>query len=257
MIKQIIFLVAVLFFCESYGQNLSIELSIEWKYEESDINSKLNSNNIPYLEIRYNNLTNDSIYLPKIYNNSFPLFPAGALMGYHKPYKIEEIKSSYSNENNTVLIGGMPISNNKLWVVLADSVISSEDEEYEVGEINQILSDIYEIVFHFNECNMISYNQITDIKESQIFGELKEDFIFLLPGSKHIEYYNLSGFKLIGGNYSFALSINEINDFLFTSSTWNNEKDKWELKEVKLPEKVGGYHLYSGGFYTNEIKITF
>lgn len=259
MIKQIILLMAVFFVCESYGQRLSIELSVVWKYQESDTYSKLKSNNIPFLEIRYNNLTSDSIYLPKIYdnNNSLPLFPSGTLMGRHKPYMIEEVKLSYSNEKYTVLIGGMPIPNNKLWVVLPDSVISSEDEEYEVGEINQILSDIYETVFQFNESSMIKYDQITDIKESQVSGELKEDFVFLLPYSTHAEYYNLSGFKVVGGHYSFALSINEINDFLFTSSTWNNEEERWEFKEVRLPVKVGGYQLYSGDFYTNEIKITF
>ncbi|GAB1403566.1 MAG: hypothetical protein PHX54_03375 [Lentimicrobiaceae bacterium] len=254
MIKQIIFLVAMCFSCESYGQKLSIELSVEWKYEESDIYSKLNFNNIPFLKIRYNNLTSDSIFLPKVYKNAFllPQLAAGTLVADFKLCDFDKIHVPSINRN--VFIGGMP-PNNIQWEVLSDSI--DFYSEHEVGEVNQILSDIYETVFHFNESSTIKYDLITDIKESQIFGELKEDFVFLLPYSTHVEYYNLSGFKVVGGCYSFALSINEINDFLFTSSTWNSEEERWEFKEVKLPEKVGGYQLYSGDFYTNEIKITF
>lgn len=261
MIKQIVFFVVVFFAvsCESYGQTLSIELSIEWKNEKSDTCSMFNPISIPFLEIRYRNLTGDSIYLPKIYENrnSVPLFPAGPLMGRYKPYKIEETMLSYSNEKNSVLIGGMPIPNNKLWIVLPDSVISSEDEEYEVGEINQVLSDVYETILHIKENNATRYNQISDIDESKIGGVLKDEFVFLLPYSEYVEYYNLSGFMIIGGTYSYSVFDNEICDFLFTSSIWNNEEEKWEFKKVRLPEIVGGYHLYSGGFYTNEIRIAF
>ncbi|MGQ1890089.1 hypothetical protein ACT29H_06570 [Thermophagus sp. OGC60D27] len=254
MVKQIILLMAVFFVCESYGQKLSIELSIEWKYEESDVYNGLKINVVPYLKIRYNNLTNDSIFLPKVYKNAFflPQLAASTLVADFKLSDFDKIH--LPSIKRSVFIGGMP-PNNIQWEVLPDSI--DFYSEHEVGEINQLLSDIYETVFRFNENNTLRYNQKSDIKESQILGELREDFVFLLPYSKHVEYYNLFGFKVVGGDYSFALSINEINDFLFTFSVWDNEKEKWEFKEVKLPEKVGGYHLYNGDFYTNEIKITF
>lgn len=254
MIKQIILLVAVFFVFESYGQKLSIELSIEWKYEESDIYSRLNFNNVPFLKIRYNNLSNDSIFLPKVYKNAYflPQFAAGTLMADFKLNDFDKMHVPSIDWN--VLIGGMP-PNNMQWEVLPDSI--DYDSEHEVGEINQILSDIYNSIFKFNESNTVRYDQITDIKELQILGELKEDFVFLLPHLNHVEYYNLVGFKVVGGCYSFALAFSKISDFLLTYSTWSNENEKWEFKEAQLPDKVGDYHLYSGNFLTNKIEIKF
>jgi hypothetical protein len=254
MVKQIIFFLSVFFMIESYSQNLSIELSIEWTHGESDIHNDLNIRNVPFLKIRYCNLSNDSIYLPKIYKNNIhlPQFVAGALVTNFKLSDFNKIYVPLIDRN--VFIGGMP-PNNMQWEVIPDSI--DFNSEHEVGEINQILSGIYDSVFQFNESNTIRYDQISDIKERQILGELKNDFIFLLPHSNHVEYYNLSGFKVVGGCYSFALSVIEISDFLFTSPTWSNENEKWVFKEVPLPDKVGGYHLYSGYFYTNRIEIKF
>ena len=67
----------------------------------------------------------------------------------------------------------------------------------------------------------------------------------------------MSGFKVVGGSYSFVLSVNEISKFLFTAQSWSKENEKWEFKEVLLPEKVAGYQLCSGNFYTNRIEINF
>lgn len=259
MVKQIILLlVSVCFFCESYSQKLSIELSIEWKYEESDIYNELGFNNVPFLKIRYNNLTSDSTYLPKVYDNKFdiPQFPIGTTsMGNYRPYSIEEIQLRKANEASIVLIGGMPIPHNTQWVVLPDTIDCSED--YEVGEINQMLSDIYDSVFQLNVSNSEISDQIMGLQENQISGELKDSFVFLLPHSNQVDYYDLLGFRAIGGRYSFALSVNEISSFIHTTPSWSNVNEKWEFKEIPLPEKVGDYQLYSGFFYTNKIEIEF
>jgi hypothetical protein len=254
MKKQLIILFAAFFICESNGQKLSIELSVEWRYEKSDIYRKLNLSNVPFLKIRYNNLTCDSVFLPKIYKNAFliPQFAAGSLVGELK-FKVYD-KIHLPSVNRNVFIGGMP-PNNIQWVVLPDSV--DFYSEHEVEEINQILSDIYEVVFTFNKNNTVRFDQMDEINDSQIQGELNEDFVFLSPYCNHVEYYNLLGFMVVGGNYSFALSINELNDFILASPKWNISEQEWKYKKVKLPKKAGSYHLYSGFFYTNKIEIKF
>ena len=71
MRKYIIFLLVTLWGFEAHGQQLSIELSVEWKKEETEIYHRLISPSTPFLKIVFNNLSNDSIYLPKIYKNKY------------------------------------------------------------------------------------------------------------------------------------------------------------------------------------------
>lgn len=254
MKKQIVLLLAVLFVYESYGQKLSIELSVEWRYEKSEINKKINFSNVPFLKIRYNNLSGDSVFLLKVYKNAFliPQFAAGSLMGDYKLNVYDRINVASAKRN--VFIGGLP-PNNIQWEVLPDSI--DFYSEHEVEEINQMLSNFYEVAFNLKKNNTVRFEQLPEITDCQLFGKLKEDFVFLPPYSNHDEYYNLLGFKSVGGIYSFALSINELTDFLLASPKWNNCEDKWEYKVIKLPKKAGGYHLYSGCFYTNKIEIKF
>ena len=254
MVKQIILFLATFLVFESYGQNLSIELSIEWKHEESDIYSKLNNNEIPFLKIRYNNLTCDSIYLPKIYKNHsyLPQFTSGTIFAEFKLSDFNNISVPHTKWN--VFIGGIP-PNNIQWEVLADSI--DYYSEHEVGEINQKLSDIYDSVFRFGESNNTKYDKISEIKEHQILGKFKEDFVFLTPNSNHTECYSLVGFKMLGGCYSFLLAVNKISEFLPIAPSWSAEQDKWIFKEVKLPDKAADYHLYSGKYYTNKVTVIF
>ena len=71
MRKYIIFLLVTLWGFEAHGQQLSIELSVEWKKEETEIYHRLISSSTPFLKIVFNNLSNDSIYIPKIYKNKY------------------------------------------------------------------------------------------------------------------------------------------------------------------------------------------
>ena len=71
MRKYIIFLLVTLWGFETHGQQLSIELSVEWKKEETEIYHRLISPSTPFLKIVFNNLSNDSIYIPKIYKNKY------------------------------------------------------------------------------------------------------------------------------------------------------------------------------------------
>ena len=65
MKKYIIFLLVTLWGFETHGQQLSIELSVEWENEAPEIYHKLKSPSTPFLKIVFNNLSNDSIYIPK------------------------------------------------------------------------------------------------------------------------------------------------------------------------------------------------
>ena len=66
MRKYIIFLLVTLWGFETHGQQLSIELSMEWKKEETEIYHRLNSPSTPFLKIVFNNYR---LYRGKFYTN--------------------------------------------------------------------------------------------------------------------------------------------------------------------------------------------
>lgn len=67
MIKQLAFILTLFLTTESYGQQLSVELSIEWMKSISFSYRNKGIDSIPYLKITYNNLSDKYIYFPKVY----------------------------------------------------------------------------------------------------------------------------------------------------------------------------------------------
>ncbi len=266
MKKQLLFILIILFSVDLCGQEVSIELSIEWKKKQLEIYNDLDFDHIPFLKIRYNNLTDDSIYLPRIYEDSLnlPDFSSGPLFngGRKGPFNLAEIKEIQQFAEgevkcHIVSIGGRFLPATTSWLVYADSI--NPHEEIPVGVINRLLLDAYKAIFQHSKHFIIKEeDRITTITEVQILGELKEHFVFLNPHSQHVEYYNLIGFKVVGGSYLFKFAFDEISDFVLSEPpSWSDKQEMWIYEEVELPTKAGNYHLYSGAFYTNEVVVTF
>ncbi len=79
MVKLLIFILLLFLSNRSYGQQLSVELSIEWTKSISSSYQNRGLDSIPYLKITYNNLSDKYIYFLKIYQNkaSLPCFYNG------------------------------------------------------------------------------------------------------------------------------------------------------------------------------------
>lgn len=254
MRKYIIFLLVTLWGFETHGQQLSIELSVEWKKEETEIYHRLNSPSTPFLIIVFNNLSNDSIYIPKIYKNKYYLPQLSPAINISGDDIIDLIRVISPDTKHNVFIGGTGF-NTVRWEVLPDSVDYYSEHEYDV--INEILADVYNYVYQ-PKGNLTDINDLSNaITEQNIVNVLKDNFVFLPPNSKYVESYSLAGFKILGGCYTFLLTGSEIKDFVHFGPTRDPQLQDWVYYDVIFPDMINNYRLYGGEFYTNKVDVTF
>ncbi|SHH18430.1 hypothetical protein [Flavobacterium johnsoniae] len=117
--------------------------------------------------------------------------------------------------------------------------------------MNEELHFIYERFYKKNNSNTKTVED--RISVANIGKNERKYFIFLKPGEKVIEYYDLTGFKLLGGTYDFMLDKNQADDFMETD--FLNEQKVY--KREALPETLKGYKLYKGLIGTNAARIIF
>lgn len=251
MTKQLVFILLFFLTNKSYGQQLFVELSIEWMKSMSSSYQNKGLDSIPYLKITYNNLSDKHIYFPKVYQNtvSLPSFPQWMRKTYYKIDDFIELNSSVAKWN--VFIGGI-YPNNHTWEVLPDSIDYFSERENEV--VNDVLYSIYaslfdNLIYERLEGNTLDKNVIS----SDLLSTLKDDFIFLKPKGKYSDYYSLVGFEILKGDYTFLLPTDRMLAFIEIDSSLDNE----ESKRINLPDHIDKYFLYKGLFYSNKISILF
>lgn len=246
---------------DAFSQCISIELSIKWKNEVQNYRKNVLQYN-PYLVITYRNNTDSSLYFLKISRGyfGFPQFISGGTTEMvNKLTDIEKLHD-YSMNKYNVIIGGISYSILS-WEVLSDTL--NNKIEHEINPINDILADMYWNIFkemrvdNFkNDTIGLSYN-FSDITEVGILNKLRDNFVFLEARGEYSEYYNLFGFKMIGGHYCFSASSDTLNSFVYTDPFWNKNKGRWIYKIASLPNRINNYNLYSGRAITNRIEIEF
>jgi hypothetical protein len=258
MKKKLIFILVTIFVAKLYGQEVAIELSIEWRMEKSNLDGELCHS--PYLKIRYNNLTYSPIYFAKAYKNknNLPLFPvATAGFDFDNVNFATIVNSKDSVIKHDVIIGGMS-SQNELWEIIPDSIDPYANEERVVDVINDKMSYLYEKILGLRNFYKIGYIDKDSLTENYILKHMKDDFVFLSPNQSQAYYYNLTGFKLIGGSYTFMLLMDKISDYMTVGKTiWDDQKQDRIFEKAKFPDKIKEYKLYSGDFYTNEVSVHF
>lgn len=269
-INKVIFIVGFFLSNSIYGfsQCVSIELSVEWErgYEIFKENSE---DYVPKLLITYRNNSDTNLYFLKISDSrgGNPLLSKGSLVQYPieeyinpNYYERAKVHGSYKNKKYNVIIGGSQLFN-KGWIVENDTLNS--EVEHEIDPINDDLTDIYEYIFRKDMSKNIdslawlkTYFLVSDITVEQIINKYKDKFVFLKPGEKEIDSYNLSGFNLIKGCFSFNIEPNSLQQFVLTS-VWDQNRLKFIEEKTALPEFAGDYKLYSGHFNSNKIIIDF
>ena len=86
MTKQLVLISLFFLTNKSYGQQLFVELSIEWMKSMSSSYQNKGLDRIPYLQITYNNLSDKHIYFSTVYQTtvSLPSFPQWMRKTYYK-----------------------------------------------------------------------------------------------------------------------------------------------------------------------------
>ena len=251
-----------------FSQSISVELSVTWE-KGYDIFKKDSMVSVPKLQITYRNISNTNYYFSKISDSrdGLPMMPWGGsihpgdlqeyLLWRDDYYRRAKTHLNYVNEHFHVRIGGWP-SFSPGWEAIPDSL--KYVNEREIAIINDNLADIYEYMFHSNSIEYEEkkiYFSPSDIAPENILCVVKNQFVFLKPDEIYVDTYNLIGFKIVEGCFSFAINQSAFRDYVLVQPTWKNDKSYWLEQTAKLPVKVGEYHLYSGSFFTNTVTVNF
>ena len=208
-----------------FAQNISAELSITWE-TGYDILKKDSMVYVPKLHITYRNLSNTNLYFLKISNSRDRLPNIVCGMSIHPSFSnFEEYMrwrtdylarakeyGNYVNMNYNVRIGGMPLFNSNGWDVLNDTV--DYHKEHMGDHINCDLENIYEYMYREknseNETAKIYFTP-SDVTPENILGAVKDQFVFLKPNEIYVDTYNLVGFKLVEGCFTFIINQSAFN----------------------------------------------
>ena len=230
-----------------FSQCVSAELSLTWE-AGYDIFTKDSMVYIPKLNIRYRNMSNTNYYFLKISDDRNGLPRIGCDISIHPSFSnfdeymhwktdyLERAKEhgNYAYRNFYVSVGGF-FSYNRGWEVYSDAVyyslFSDEEQESEDCIINCNLRDIYEYMYHGNslkyEIEIMSFSS-TDLTPENILGAVKDQFVFLEPGEIYVDTYDLSGFKLVEGCFTFVINQPTFMDSVLVESIWDDTLSEWK-----------------------------
>ena len=127
--------------------------------------------------------------------------------------------------------------------------------------INDDLAEIYEYINRKNNDTQIQTDGISanyrtsDITQEKILSNKKNQFIFLNIGETYTESYDLVGFNMVGGNFTFKIKDKKLAGFVCSEPYWDEQEKKFIHPKVDLPVNVGKYLLYSGKIYSNDVSI--
>lgn len=268
MNKRIIILCILLISAHLSAQDISIELSMDRKSNLDFPLQDIEDSNLhpAYLTITYRNLSNHSYYFLKASNNKsglpelpFLIFPNGNV----KSDSLGKIPryNDYSDYNFKTKIGSSSTFSSGWFIEDIDL------KEGTSGFISTNIADIYHSIRtqYFPEKSykediqgaLQLFHNPSDITQDTIMNNSADEFIYLKAGEKYTDTYNLIGFQLVGGNFTFELYHKSSLDHVCIGSSWNENEKRWIEILKQLPVKVGEYELYIGNFLTNTVCIQF
>jgi len=249
-----------------FSQPISVEFSVIWETGH-DIFIDDSIVCVPKLHITYRNMSNTNYYFLKISDDRDELPRIGCGISVHPMFAtFDEFISwrndyrarakehgNYSKQNFHVIMWGHPYFI-KGWDVISDSLYLGEEKEIEEDYINCDLQNIYEYMYHSKSDEQEFdkfYFSPSDIIPESILSTVKEQFVFLKPNETFTDTYNLIGFKIVEGNFTFKIELS--NFFGYVSI----DPFLWKEHKMVLPDKVGEYLLYTGNFHSNTVTICF
>lgn len=257
--KYLFLLIAILFnSMHLFSQCISVELSIHWEREKNPFSLNENDFCVPYLHITYRNNSDDTLYFLKVSysENNFPNFVGGIIMVRNNTINELSKFKNYSNIKYSIRLKSFPYYLTG-WEVLEDTL--DPNKAHTVSFINYDLSDIYDYLSKNNSDSIYEIKfdyEVSDITPDAILNKFKDRFVFLRPGEIYTDTYNLVGFKLLKGSYTFYTEPNSFPDYVHTS-IYDTNNSKYLDIQTALPKVVSVYKLYSGNFNSNRITITF
>jgi len=132
------------------------------------------------------------------------------------------------------------------------------------------LNNIYNVIYHRyymgiqkkmrKNSSMQIRHYSSNITQDTIISKFIDKFVFLKPGETYVDKYNLIGFQITGGTFTFQLDDTKSLDYVETEPI---DKEKLQIDgsnnylRKQLPLKVGEYELFTGNFLTNKVIVYF
>lgn len=271
MKTRLLFILLIILFTtkvEMFAQCVSIELGVKWE-RETHVFHDDSIICTPKLLITYRNNSDKDYYFLKVSNSRFgyPELMWGTMLQYpfeeyRNPDYLKRAKShgNYENEHYFVRLGGYHPSFLTVWEVEKDTIT----RERVIDTINDNLADIYRYLCQKNyggSCDSIRGYKV-EFSESDVTGDkmpdiVRNSFVFLKSGEVYTDTFNLVGFQLVKGHFTFFIGYDHLKGYVHTESVWDNDRERVIYPEVSLPAEVEGYTLYSGSFYSNKIVMEF
>jgi len=260
--KKIFFLLIFTFFIGKISaQGISVEISLEVNRIDSLSQKKFGLLYNCFLNITYRNITDRPLYFLKISKSHYG-YPYQC--GLEKRDESDSIKFNlrdYTGERFKVMIQGASYYDMS-WQVFLET--TDEKKAQEIHCINDELYNLHktihvvkrESIDQANTVAVIDYDA-SDITVKGISTKLRDNFVFLKSGEKYVDRYNLLGFQILGGDFSFQVFNDCFNDYVYTNPQWDKSKERWIFLKTFLPDIIGDYSLYSGLFLTNKVDIDF
>jgi hypothetical protein len=153
------------------------------------------------------------------------------------------------------------------------SVSFNDDSGKVIGDTTNLndwlfntLNEIYNVIYHryypkaqekIGKAQQYHYS--TDVTQDTIMNNSIDKFVFLKPGETYVDKYNLIGFQITGGTFTFQMDDTKSLDYVETEPVYEDESKIGIDNCVKkqLPKKVGEYELFTGDFLTNKVTVSF
>ena len=206
---------------------------------------------IPFLNITYRNNCDSDYYLVKVSPRSnetnmvlcWPPFYEDA--DYYK--RAKENLRRHNNKIFNVIIGNLPFYNAG-WMVFSDTV-DYREQGFSFESIGCSLQEVYDYIYpHSKRNEHLDFSKF-GVTPEDILGFARNHFAFLKSGESYTDKYNLIGFKLVEGCFTFIINWNTFENYVVTIDDG--------IEELKLPSVVGEYRLYTGAFNTNNVTVCF
>jgi len=142
-------------------------------------------------------------------------------------------------------------------VIGGDTVTINDGLFFDLDRIYYYIYSYYSKTGKSEKKQLLHYS--SDITQDTIINKFIEKIVFLKPGELYVDEYNLIGFQITGGTFTFQLDDAKSLDYVETEPVYKNETDFIvdHYTKKQLPLKVGEYKLFTGEFLTNKVTVYF
>lgn len=252
----IIFFIGISF--NAISQDVTIKMAIQKEKTKSNRWREYKSKETQFLIITYMNNTNEPIYFRSGFK-SFDFSFVGSICSNIREDKLDINRFLNLKKNSSYMVDIFPYTWSRFCAAtdVKDIELLEKEDDFVNFYLGELYHKFYKDYKKQDKIFFINNKTVIPLTEKNIFGELRGYFIFLKKGKSYTAKYDLTGFQILGGNYTFNYFNKQSEKFVETIFSWDESQKTYIYKKEPLPLEVNGYKLYVGDIKTNEVSGNF